>query len=72
MDLRTRATVSRPSRSSATIARANSGYESESRLRNGLRARAEAAPTWHKHGVRRSVAGSFIERSSLGYGTIVR
>ena len=25
--------------------------------RNGLRARAEAAPTWHKHGLRRSVAG---------------
>jgi hypothetical protein len=29
-----------------------------SQLPNGLRARAEAAPTWNEHGLRRSVAGS--------------
>jgi len=29
----------------------------------GLRARAEAAPTWHKHGFRRSGTGSVIRWS---------
>ena len=34
------------------------GHESESRKPNGVRARAEAVPNRHKHGLRRSVAGS--------------
>ena len=38
-----------------------------------LRARAEAAPTWHKHGFRRSVAGSAyatlgVEETGLAIG----
>src|ERR1035437_4354788 len=38
-----------------------------SRWRNGLRTRAKAAPTWHKPGFRRSVAGSVTgHRSAHG------
>jgi len=41
--------------------------------RNGLRARAEAAQPWHKHGFRRSVAGSLYgDRLAALFGTVGR
>jgi PAS domain-containing protein len=65
----------RPEEISGILAKVRAGEHIHHLENHGLRARMEAAPTWHKHALRRSVAGSSFETepgsSASGHRSVI-